>query len=213
MNGPFLGTSGYDYDAWVGSFYPESLKKKERLGYYASKFGTIEINASFYKKPTKEVVAKWAAQVPPTFKFILKGWQRVSHQKRLIDCGDFVSMFCDTARTLGAQLGAILWQLPPNFKKDAARLREFMKVLPADLRFAFEFRNESWFDEEVFTILREAKCALCIADAEDRTTPPVRTAPFGYFRLRREDYDDAALSKWAKTVREAGYSEDVFVFF
>ena len=210
---PYLGTSGFDYNAWVGAFYPKELKRKERLGYYAARFGGIEINASFYRKPSVETVQAWCAQVPPAFHFVLKGWQRVTHQKRLRECGELVSAFAEPVRALGSRMGPVLWQLPPNLKKDAKLLRDFLAILPKDLRAAFEFRHESWHDEEVFTILAAAGAALCVADSDERTTPVVRTAPFGYFRLRRTGYDAEALREWAAKVQGAGFTSDVYVFF
>ena len=210
---PYLGTSGFDYDAWVGSFYPVGLKRKERLGYYAAHFGGIEINASFYRKPSVETVQAWCAQVPPAFHFVLKGWQRVTHQKRLRECGELVSSFATSVRALEGRMGPVLWQLPPNLKKDAKLLRDFLAILPKDLRAAFEFRHDSWHDEETFTILAAAGAALCVADSDERTTPVVRTAPFGYFRLRRTEYDEAALREWAAKVKGAGFTSDVYVFF
>ena len=210
---PYLGTSGFDYNAWVGSFYPKELKRKERLGYYASRFGGIEINASFYRKPSIETVQAWCAQVPPAFHFVLKGWQRVTHQKRLRECGELVSTFATSVRALEGRMGPVLWQLPPNLRKDAKLLRDFLAILPKDLRAAFEFRHESWLDEETFTILAAAGAALCVADSDERTTPVVRTAPYGYFRLRRTEYDEAALREWAAKVKGAGFTSDVYVFF
>jgi uncharacterized protein YecE (DUF72 family) len=212
---PYLGTSGFDYDAWVGSFYPKSLKRKERLGYYSSRFGGLEVNASFYRKPTVETAQAWCAQVPETFRFVLKGWQRVTHQKRLRDCADLVSAFAAPVRALGDRMGPVLWQLPPNLKKDAKLLRDFLAILPKDLRAAFEFRHDSWNDDEIHTILAASGAALCAADTDEKPAqrPIVRTAPFGYFRLRKTEYDEAALQGWADEVRAAGFTSDVYVFF
>lgn len=208
-----VGTSGYDYDAWTGTFYPEELKKKERLAFYAARLGAVEINASFYRKPSVATLEKWGAQAPESFRFALKGWQRVSHMKRLRDCEELVQAFTTSARALGQKLGPTLWQLPPNFKKDAPRLKDFLALLPKDQRFAFEFRNESWFDDETYSLLQGAGAALCIADSEERATPPVRTAPHGYLRLRRAEYDEAALRGWAERIRGLGFTAEVAVFF
>jgi uncharacterized protein YecE (DUF72 family) len=206
-----VGTSGYNYDAWKGSFYPEDLPGRKMLAWYAERFSTVEINYSFYRKPTAKLLEGWAAQVPPGFRFALKAWQRITHQKRLRDCADLVAAFCDAARALGPRLGPVLYQLPPNLKADVALLRDFLNQLPRDLRAAFEFRHQSWFTEETWAALRDAGAALCVAESEDLATPAVRTAPFGYFRLRRLDYDEAALLKWAEAV--TGFPEDVFVYF
>jgi uncharacterized protein YecE (DUF72 family) len=206
-----VGTSGYNYEAWRGSFYPEDLSARKMLSYYAERFSTVEINYSFYRKPTAKILQGWAAQVPPTFHFALKAWQRITHQKRLRDCAELVTSFAEAARTLGPQLGPVLYQLPPNLKADVPLLREFLLQLPRDLRAAFEFRHASWFSEETYAALRDAKAALCVAESEDLTTPLVRTAPFGYFRLRRLDYGEADLRRWAEAVR--GFTEEAFVYF
>jgi uncharacterized protein YecE (DUF72 family) len=206
-----VGTSGYNYQAWRGSFYPEDLSAKKMLSYYAERFDTVEINYSFYRKPTAKILEGWAAQVPERFRFALKAWQRITHQKRLRDCAELVESFAEAARTLGPRLAPILYQLPPNLKLDLPLLRDFLHQLPRDLRAAFEFRHESWFCDETAAALRDAGAALCIAESDELLTPAVRTAEFGYLRLRRLDYDAAALSKWAGLVRT--YPADVFVYF
>jgi uncharacterized protein YecE (DUF72 family) len=205
-----VGTSGYNYEAWRGSFYPEDLSSKKMLSYYGSQFDTVEINYSFYRKPTPKILTGWAAQVPEQFRFALKAWQRITHQKRLRETGELVEQFADAARTLGPRLAPVLYQLPPNLKADLPLLREFLAQLPRDLRAAFEFRHQSWFSEETYTALRDAGAALCIAESDDLSTPPVRTAPFAYFRLRRLDYDEAALRKWAEEIRK---HDEAFVYF
>jgi len=149
--------------------------------------------------------------VPERFRFALKAWQRITHQKRLRDCADLLESFADAARTLGGRLAPVLYQLPPNLKADLPLLRDFLHQLPRDLRAAFEFRHASWFADETYTALRDAGAALCIAESEDLATPPVQTAGFGYLRLRRLDYDAAALTKWADFVRT--FSGEVFVYF
>lgn len=208
-----VGTSGYNYEAWKGSFYPEDLSARKMLSYYAEHFSTVEINYSFYRKPTEKILQGWVAQVPERFRFALKAWQRITHQKRLRDAAEFVSAFAEVARTLGPRLAPVLYQLPPNLKADLPLLREFLLELPRDLRAAFEFRHQSWFAEETYAALRDAGAALCIAESDEIATPVLRTAPFGYFRLRRLDYDDAALRKWVAAVRELGFPEDVFIYF
>jgi uncharacterized protein YecE (DUF72 family) len=206
-----VGTSGYNYEAWRGSFYPEDLPSKKMLGYYAEQLDTVEINYSFYRKPTPKILESWAAQVPERFRFALKAWQRITHQKRLRETAEMVSSFAETARTLGPRLAPVLYQLPPNFKADVPLLREFLNQLPRDLHSAFEFRHPSWFSDETYAALRDAGAALCIAESEDLATPPVRTAPFVYLRLRRLDYDAAALSKWADFVK--AQPGEAFVYF
>jgi len=206
-----VGTSGYNYQAWRGSFYPEDLSSKKMLAYYAERFDTVEINYSFYRKPTPKILEGWAAQVPDRFRFALKAWQRITHQKRLRESADLLEGFADAARTLGTRLAPVLYQLPPNLKADLPLLRDFLNHLPRDLRAAFEFRHASWFTDETFAALREAGAALCIAESEELATPAVHTAGFGYLRLRLPDYDSAALAKWAEFVKRL--AGEVFVYF
>jgi len=205
-----VGTSGYNYEAWRGSFYPEELPARRMLSYYAERFDTVEINYSFYRKPTPKILQGWAAQVPAPFRFALKAWQRITHQKRLRDCDDLLSGFVEVARELGPRLAPVLYQLPPNLKADVPLLRDFLNQIPRDLKSAFEFRHPSWFSDETFAALREAGAALCIAESDELVTPSVPTARYGYFRLRRLDYDEAALRKWASELRAY---EEAFVYF
>jgi uncharacterized protein YecE (DUF72 family) len=208
-----VGTSGYNYEAWRGSFYPEDLSSKRMLAYYAERFPTVEINYSFYRKPTAKILQGWATQVPERFRFTLKAWQRITHQKRLREPAELLAAFNDVARTLGPRLGTILYQLPPNLKADGPLLRDFLALLPRDLKVAFEFRHQSWFTDETYSALRDAGAALCVAESEELSTPLVRTAPFGYFRLRRLDYEEPALRKWSDAIRAAGFTDDIFVYF
>ncbi|HET7788546.1 MAG TPA: DUF72 domain-containing protein [Myxococcales bacterium] len=206
-----VGTSGYNYDAWRGTFYPEDLSAKKMLSYYAGQFDTVEINYSFYRKPTAKILQGWAAQVPEGFRFALKAWQRITHQKRLRDAEELVSSFAEAARALGPRLAPVLYQLPPNLKADVPLLRDFVNQLPRDVRAAFEFRHPSWFSQETYQALHDGGATLCVAESEELATPPERTAEFGYFRLRRLDYDEAALRRWAEAVR--AYRGEVFVYF
>jgi uncharacterized protein YecE (DUF72 family) len=208
-----VGTSGYNYEAWRGSFYPENLSGKKMLAYYAERFSTVEINYSFYRKPTPKILQGWAAQVPEPFRFALKAWQRITHQKRLREAGEFVGAFAEAARTLGPRLAPVLYQLPPNLKADVPLLRDFLNQLPRDLKAAFEFRHQSWFAEETYSALRDAGAALCVAESDELATPVVRTATFGYFRLRRLDYDEVALRKWAREARSPDFTGDAYVYF
>jgi uncharacterized protein YecE (DUF72 family) len=162
--------------------------------------------------PKASVLEGWAAEVPADFKFVLKASQRITHMQRLKDAEDSVSYLLETAGVLQERLGPLLFQLPPNMKKDATRLRDFLALLPTG-RTAFEFRHASWFDDEIFGLLRDRQAALCIAEAEDGVEVPfMSTADFGYLRLRRPDYGDAELKGWADRVRQAGWRE-TFVFF
>src|SRR5215472_11398980 len=209
----YVGTSGYSYKEWKGTFYPDDLKEKEMLHYYGERFRTVEINNTFYRMPKESVLESWAADVPANFKFVLKASQRITHMQRLKDAGDSVSYLLKVAGTLGERLGPLLFQLPPFLKKDASRLRDFLALLPTERRAALEFRHESWFDEEVFGLLRDHQAALCIAEAEDGIEVPfVSTADWGYLRLRRPDYQDSDLKEWGQRIGKQNW-RDAFVFF
>ena|SRR5438477_2789860 len=209
----YLGTSGYSYKEWKGPFYPEDLPDKQMLHFYAERFRTVEINNTFYRMPKPAVLEAWAEDVPADFKFVLKASQRITHMQRLKDAGDSVSYLLKVASVLKERLGPLLFQLPPYLKKDATRLREFLALLPRERRAALEFRHESWFDAEVFGLLREHQAALCIAEAEDGVEVPFEsTADWGYLRLRRPDYGDAELKAWAERVQKQAW-QDAFIFF
>jgi uncharacterized protein YecE (DUF72 family) len=207
------GTSGYSFKEWQGAFYPEDLKTDAWLGYYASKFPTVEINNTFYRLPKENVLREWAAQVPEQFTFAIKASQRITHHARLKpECADTVDFLLRNTATLGSRMGPVLFQLPPNMKKDTARLKGFLGLLPSDRRFTIEFRHESWFDEDVLAALREHDVALCVAEQEDFKCPVLATASWGYLRLHRPDYDETTLGEWAKCVTAQTWSE-AYVFF
>ncbi len=209
----YVGSSGYAYTAWKGSFYPPDLPEKNMLRHYGTRFRTVEINNTFYRMPKATVLAAWAEQVPADFRFALKAPQSITHHQRLQDADAAVAHLLEVAATLQARLGPLLFQLPPFLKKDAARLRTFLALLPPPCRAAFEFRHVSWFDAEVFDLLREHRAALCIADVEtDLAVPFAATADWGYLRLRRSDYGDAELAAWAQRIQQAEW-QDAFVFF
>jgi uncharacterized protein YecE (DUF72 family) len=209
----YVGTSGYSYKEWKGPFYPKDLPDAQLLRYYAERFRTVEINNTFYRMPKTSVIEAWAAEVPPGFRFVLKASQRITHFKRLKDAGDVVGYLLRAAGALGEHVGPLLFQLPPNLKKDVPRLADFLALLPPGTRAALEFRHPSWFDDEVFGAMRDHQTALCIAEAEDDLEVPfVSTADWGYLRLRLADYDDAELKAWAERVAATGW-EDAFVFF
>ncbi len=207
-----IGTSGFSYPAWRGGFYPEKLPEAKMLGHYAGHFQAVEINNSFYRMPSAYVLARWAGETPPGFRFALKSPRRITHDKRLVDAASAVERLAEASRALGEKRGPILFQLPPNMKKDLARLDEFLAALPAGLSAAVEFRHESWFADEVYGCLRTRKAALCIAESEELATPVVATADWGYLRLRREDYDDALVAAWGARIKEQGW-QSAYVFF
>ena len=206
------GTSGFSYKEWKGSFYPEDLSADRMLAYYAERLPAVEINNTFYRMPKAELLASWAEQVPDGFRFVLKASQRITHFKRLKDTVSEVEYFFGVASTLGERLGPVLVQLPPNLKKDLPRLEAFLATLPPSARPAFEFRHASWFEDDVFAALRSKGAALCVAEDEELATPLVATAAWGYLRLRRQDYDAAAVAAWADRVRGQTWSE-AYVFF
>ena len=209
-----VGTSGYNYPEWKGSFYPENLATSKMLPYYGERFSTVEINYTFYRMPTARLVTGWAAQVPPDFRFTLKAPKRITHDRKLRDVADLVRGFCEAAAELGPRLGALLFQLPPSFKKDLGVFDEFLAVLPPRLCAAFEFRHDSWLDEEVYARLRDRNLALCIADSETRSTPLMVTADFAYLRLRDEGYTEQHIAEWAGQVQDLSMQcKDVYVYF
>ena len=212
MPDTWIGTSGYNYQEWKGSFYPEDLPEKRMLAYYGERFTSVEINYTFYRMPTNRILSNWAAEVPDRFRFTLKAPRRITHDQRLRSVEDTLASFCSTARTLGPKLGALLFQLPPFMKKDVELLEVFLHELPTGLRPVVEFRHASWLADDTYAVLKRFGVALCIADSEERTTPLEVTAPFGYLRLRRVDYDEAALAGWAARLAATGW-RDAYVYF
>ena len=207
------GTSGYAFKEWKGSFYPDDLKDDAMLTYYASRFPSVEINNTFYRLPKEHVLQEWAAQVPDTFTFAIKASQRITHHARLKpECAGAVEFLLKNTIALGDKLGPILFQLPPNLKKDFDRLRVFVDTLPADRRYTIEFRHDSWFDDEVFDVLRARDIPVCITEQPEFASPVVATATWGYVRLHRFDYDSAALAAWAERLALQPWS-DAYVYF
>jgi len=207
------GTSGYAFKEWKGNFYPQDLKDDRMLGYYASKFPAVEINNTFYRLPRENVLREWAAQVPETFTFALKASQRITHYARLKEeSASLVDFLLKNTALLGDRLGPILFQLPPNLQKDVSRFRGFLGLLPADRRYVFEFRHESWFDDEVYAAMRERDIAMCIAEQEDFRCPVVSTSTWGYLRLHKLDYNSGELVDWAKCVTGQQWQQ-AYVFF
>ena len=210
----WVGTSGYNYPEWKGTFYPETLSASKMLPYYAARFTTVEINYTFYRTPTEKILQGWDLATPEHFRLTLKAPKRITHDARLKECGDEVRRFIDTAATLGPKLGVLLFQLPPNLKKDAARLDAVLQAFPIGTRAAFEFRHVSWLDDEIYALLRARNLALCIADSERLSTPVEVTADYGYFRLRDEGYTPSDIDRWGEIIRartvECG---DTYVYF
>ncbi len=203
----FVGTSGYAYREWKGAFYPAKLPAAEMLRFYASRLPAVEINNTFYRMPSERVLLDWAAQVPETFRFVLKASQRITHYARLKIEDDSLEYFLRTANVLGDRLGPTLFQLPPNLKKDYPRLTDFLAKLPRTWRAAMEFRHDSWLADDVLDALRARDIALVAVDDDEGGTPLIPTASWGYLRLRRTGYDPAGLAAWAERIRGQPWQE------
>ncbi|MEK6281289.1 MAG: DUF72 domain-containing protein [Acidobacteriota bacterium] len=209
----YVGTSGYSYKEWKGSFYPEKIPAKDMLRYYAERLSTVEINATFYRMPQKSMLENWKEQVPKSFRFSLKAPQRITHFKRLKETDEETKYFYETASVLAEQLGVVLFQLPPNMKKDLPRLEAFLAQLPAEVRAAFEFRHPTWFDDDVLALLHTHNRPLVVSDTDDMPTTHIdKTADWGYLRLRRVEYAESNLNEWLQRINEQQWQE-TFVFF
>jgi uncharacterized protein YecE (DUF72 family) len=208
-----VGTSGYAYKEWKGKFYPAKTPPKEMLRFYAERFNTVEINNTFYHMPTESVLASWGEQVPGDFVFALKAPQAITHLKRLRDVSRETEYLFTTLSVLDGRLGPVLFQFPKSFRADRTRLQDFLSLIPGDTACAFEFRSPSWLDDEILDLLRQRGSSLCIADAdEEPANEIIRTAPWGYLRLRRSDYTDTDLSQWLERILSRKW-EKAFVFF
>ena len=209
-----VGTSGWSYKEWKGSFYPPKLPAEEMLRFYGERFPSVEVNNSFYRIPAERVLSSWAEQVPQQFRFIMKASRRITHNNRLNDEDGSLAYFLRAVTPLGERLGPTLFQLPPTLRKDLERLKQFLGKLPRRWPAAMEFRHSSWFDEEVYGVLRDHGVALAAVDedkSEGMGAPLVPTAGWGYLRMRSTAYDAAALESWAARIREQPWSE-AYVF-
>lgn len=208
-----VGTSGFSYKEWKGSFYPEDLPAKEMLPYYSSRLPAVEINNTFYRVPQKSMLENWRAQVPANFRFALKASQRITHFKRLKDVSAETNYFLEAAGVLEDRLGMVLFQLPPNMKKDLERLEAFLEILPTTIRATFEFRHPSWLEDDVLELLSKRNRALCISDTDEMPVSHIdKTADWGYLRLRRVQYSRRVLKEWVDRIRAQKWT-DTFVFF
>ncbi|HUP64403.1 MAG TPA: DUF72 domain-containing protein [Thermoanaerobaculia bacterium] len=209
-----IGTSGFSYKEWKGSFYPEDLPQSKMLSYYGERFSTVEINNTFYRMPTEKSLSAWTHEVPPSFRFALKAPQRITHQKKLADAGEDAAFLFKAAGALGERLGPVLFQLPPYLKADQDRLSGFLASMPRDPLIAFEFRHASWDDSGTTDILTDHEVAHCIADTDEKPieSMPRATAPWGYLRLRRVEYGDDELARWVRRIADQPWRE-AYVFF
>jgi uncharacterized protein YecE (DUF72 family) len=209
------GASGYSFKEWKGSFYPEKIKAEDMLKFYGERLPTVEINNTFYRMPKAAVLENWAAQTPASFRFAIKASRKITHFARLKagECAENVQFLYDQLATLGDKRGPVLFQLPPFLKKDLPRLQAFLELLPDDHRAAFEFRNDSWFDDEVCKALEAAGASLCFSEREDGSPPALaETAVWGYVRLRLEAYSDSDLKQWAQRLGQTGW-DTTYVYF
>ena len=210
----WIGTSGFQYAEWKGNFYPQDLSAAKMLPFYAARLSTTEINYTFHRIPAPKTIDNWKALTPTKFQFALKAPQRITHWSKLRECADTLRYFHDVIAALGDKLGPVLFQLPPNFKKDTLVIGDFLNGLPTGMRAAFEFRHESWFTDDVYEVFRANNIALCLNETAEFAAPKIVTANFGYLRLRREDYDTPIIEQWVAFVKqqETKWSE-VFVYF
>ena len=209
------GASGYSFKEWKGTFYPDDMKPEAMLNWYGERLPTVEINNTFYQMPKTSVLENWAAATPDAFRFAIKASRRITHMSRLKadTAAESVAYLYRTLAALGAKRGPVLFQLPPFMKKDLPRLTEFLSLLPAGHHAAFEFRNDSWFDDDVYAALKGVGASLCFSEREDDAAPPlVETAPWGYVRLRLETYSDDDLQAWARRLEATGWRE-IYVYF
>jgi uncharacterized protein YecE (DUF72 family) len=197
-----IGTSGFSYPEWKGAFYPEDLPNKKYLSFYASHFPTTEINNSFYRTPNAKTISAWYSEVPAEFTFTLKLNQKITHIKRLNGVNEEMDYFLEIASLLKEKLGTILVQLPPYFRKNAEVLRDFVSKYASKARLAFEFRHNSWFDPEVYSLLRQHNCAWGIVEAEEQNAIREITADFVYMRLRKGDYTASELQNWGEWIKQ-----------
>jgi uncharacterized protein YecE (DUF72 family) len=211
----WAGASGYSFKEWKGNFYPEKIKPEEMLAFYAERLPTVEINNTFYRMPKVAVLETWAGSTPERFRFAIKASRRITHLARLKaeTAADSVDFLYRNLAALGAKRGPVLFQLPPFLKKDLPRLSEFLRLLPEGHGAAFEFRNDSWFADDVYDALKVAGAALCLSEREDNAPPPlVETAPWGYVRLRLETYSDDDLEQWARRLEATSWRE-IYAYF
>jgi uncharacterized protein YecE (DUF72 family) len=211
----YAGTSGWAYSSWKPKFYPAKLSSKKFLEYYATRLNSVEVNYTFRQFPTPELLAEWISMVPSDFVFAVKAHQWITHFKRLREAADITWEFLDTLRHLrkAKRMGPVLFQLRPDFKCNVPLLRDFLKCLPRGTRAAFEFRNASWFCDEVYELLRKKNVALCHAESDDLETPHVDTADFSYLRLRKSDYSVTARNERSKRVTHLARKGEVFAYF
>lgn len=209
----YVGTSGYSYKEWKGSFYPEKISPDEMLSYYASRLPAVELNNTYYRLPQRSTVENWHTQVPENFQFSVKAPRSITLYRRLKDVDAQTKQLLDTISVLEDRLGAVLFRMPEDMKKDVSRLESFLEKLPADTPAAFDFRHPTWFDDEVFDLLRKHNRVLVVSDTDEVPTNHIdKTADWGYVRLRRVKYSKAELTAWSKRIKAQNWNK-AFIFF
>jgi len=211
----FAGASGYSFKEWKGAFYPEDIRPEGMLSYYSARLPTVEINNTFYRMPKFDMLQSWQKATPADFRFAVKASRRITHLARLKadSAADSVAFLYRALQGLGSKRGPVLFQLPPVLQKDLPRLVDFLRLLPQGHAAAFEFRNETWFADDVYEALRKAGATLCLSERQDDAPPPlVETAPWGYVRLRLETYSDEDLGLWAARLGQTGWTE-IYAYF
>ena len=209
----YVGTSGYSYKEWKGSFYPEDIKPDKMLNFYSGQFSSVEINNTFYRIPQKSVLETWKKQVPKDFRFSIKAPQRITHQKRLKDIEDDNKYFIDTIKALGSKLGIVLFQFPPYFRKNLDLLQNFVNILPDKISAAFEFRHESWFEDNVYACLHKKDFSICLSETDEEPgIEIINISSKGYLRLRKSDYSKKEIISWHEIIKKQNW-EEAFVFF
>ena len=216
----FIGTSGWVYPHWRGAFYPQKLAQRRWFAHYAERFSTVEINNTFYQLPAEGVFRGWEERAPEGFVYALKANRYITHVRRLRDAAGPLSLFLGRARLLGEHLGPVLYQLPPRWKKDADRLAAFVSLLPEDVRHAFEFRDPSWYEDDIFAILDGAGCGLCVHDLASAPAPHRAGRAFAYCRFHGPGlpgpapYGPLLLAQWAEWMaRLVGEGREVYAYF
>lgn len=207
----FIGTSGWQYPEWLGSFYPEKLRKEEMLSFYSKRFNSVEVNYTFNRLPSEKVLKNWTEQTPEGFRFTLKAHKAITHMSNLAP-SDILEKFLDVGKVLGPKRGLMLFQFPPGLSLDLMAFDAFLQRFPEGVRAAFEFRSKSWFSDKVYARLKEKNLALCAAESEKLATPPVFTADYGYFRLRLVKYTEEDIASYADQLHKGNLSE-TYVYF
>ena len=215
----YVGTSGWSYKHWRGTFYPAEIKVKDHFSYYLRNFNTVEINNTFYRLPSDETFLNWEKIVPDDFVYVIKASRYITHMKKLRDPDICIPPFMDSIKLLGNKLGPVLFQLPPYMKSNLKILETFLIALPKEYRYVFEFRNEDWYKEETYELLKKYNCAFCIYELAGHMSPIEITADFVYLRLHgpgnkyQGSYSDEALKDWAEQCIKWSATKDVFVYF